>query len=104
MTQVDPADVAALSAARQRVLDRIADAAGRAGRDPAGVTLVAVSKTVPAERLVAAVEAGLTILAEPRPAAAEPLGQLSKRPEGGAGLLGSLDQAPDRHQPANVEP
>jgi pyridoxal phosphate enzyme (YggS family) len=66
MTQVDPADVAALSAARQRVLDRIADAAGRAGRDPAGVTLVAVSKTVPAERLVAAVEAGLTILAENR--------------------------------------
>ncbi len=36
------------------------------GREPAGVTLVAVSKTVPAERLVAAVEAGLTILAENR--------------------------------------
>jgi pyridoxal phosphate enzyme (YggS family) len=48
------------------VLDQIADACGRAGRDPAGVTLVAVSKTVPPERLVAAVEAGLTILAENR--------------------------------------
>jgi pyridoxal phosphate enzyme (YggS family) len=66
MIQVDPADVAAISAARERVLDRIADAAGRAGRDPAGVTLVAVSKTVPAGRLVAAVDAGLTILAENR--------------------------------------
>jgi pyridoxal phosphate enzyme (YggS family) len=48
------------------VLDQIAGACARAGRDPAGVTLVAVSKTVPAERLVAAVEAGLAILAENR--------------------------------------
>ena len=66
MIQANPADVAALSAARQRVLDRIADAAARAGRDPDGVTLVAVSKTVPADRLVAAVDAGLTILGENR--------------------------------------
>ena len=55
-----------LHEARQRVLERIADAAERAGRDPADVTLVAVSKTVPAERLVAAVAAGLTILGENR--------------------------------------
>jgi pyridoxal phosphate enzyme (YggS family) len=48
------------------VLEQIADACARVGRDPAGVTLVAVSKTVPAERLVSAVEAGLTILAENR--------------------------------------
>jgi pyridoxal phosphate enzyme (YggS family) len=48
------------------VLDKIADACARVGRDPVGVTLVAVSKTVPAERLVAAVDAGLTILAENR--------------------------------------
>jgi pyridoxal phosphate enzyme (YggS family) len=48
------------------VLDQIAVACARAGREPAGVTLVAVSKTVPAERLVAAVGAGLTILAENR--------------------------------------
>ena len=58
--------IAVLSAARQRVLERIVDAAGRAGRDPGGVTLVAVSKTVPAERLVAAVAAGLTTLGENR--------------------------------------
>jgi pyridoxal phosphate enzyme (YggS family) len=55
-----------LHEARQRVLERIADAAARAGRDPAKVTLVAVSKTVPAERLVGAVAAGLTILGENR--------------------------------------
>jgi pyridoxal phosphate enzyme (YggS family) len=48
------------------VLDQVAGACARVGRDPAEVTLVAVSKTVPAERLRAAVAAGLTILAENR--------------------------------------
>jgi PLP dependent protein len=64
-------DLAELRAARQRVLERIAHAAERAGRDPAGVTLVAVSKTVPAERLRAAVAAGLTVLGENRVQEAE---------------------------------
>jgi pyridoxal phosphate enzyme (YggS family) len=59
-------EVEAFSAARARVLQQIADACARTGRDPAGVTLVAVSKTVSAERLRAAVEAGLSILAENR--------------------------------------
>ncbi|HEV8699153.1 MAG TPA: YggS family pyridoxal phosphate-dependent enzyme, partial [Candidatus Limnocylindrales bacterium] len=45
---------------------RIAAACERAGRDPASVQLVAVSKTVATDRLVAAVEAGLTTLAENR--------------------------------------
>jgi PLP dependent protein len=62
----DPAEVERLRLARDRVLDEIADACTRAGRDPGDVTLVAVSKTVGAERLQAAVEAGLTILAENR--------------------------------------
>ena len=53
------------------VLARIAAAAARAGRDPAAVTLVAVSKTVPAARLRAAVEAGLTVLGENRVQEAE---------------------------------
>jgi pyridoxal phosphate enzyme (YggS family) len=48
------------------VRTRIADAAGRAGRDPSGVTLVGASKTVPAERLVEAVDAGLRDLGENR--------------------------------------
>jgi pyridoxal phosphate enzyme (YggS family) len=48
------------------VLARIAAAAERAGRDPAAVSLVAVSKTVPAERVRAAVAAGLDLLGENR--------------------------------------
>jgi pyridoxal phosphate enzyme (YggS family) len=59
-------DIDRLREARQRVLGRIADAAARVGRDPDAVTLVAVSKNVAAERLVAAVAAGLTILGENR--------------------------------------
>jgi pyridoxal phosphate enzyme (YggS family) len=48
------------------VLARIAAAAARAGRNPVDVTLVAVSKTVPAARVRAAVAAGLTVLGENR--------------------------------------
>ena len=66
-----PSTVAAFAAARAQVLERIADAAARSGRGPADVTLVAVSKTVPAERLAAAVEAGLTVLGENRVQEAE---------------------------------
>jgi PLP dependent protein len=62
----DDADIDRLRAARERVLGRIADACARIGRDPAGVTLVAVSKTVQAERVRAAVAAGLTIIGENR--------------------------------------
>jgi pyridoxal phosphate enzyme (YggS family) len=60
------AEVEALAVARARVLDRIGDAAVRAGRDPSAVTLVAVSKTVPVERIRAAVSIGLRTLAENR--------------------------------------
>lgn len=59
-------EVSAFRSRRAEVLARIADACARAGRDPAGVSLVAVSKTVPVERLRAAVEAGLTVLGENR--------------------------------------
>ena len=61
----------ALAEARELVLTRIADACARAGRDPGDVTLVAVSKTVPADRLRAAVAAGLTTLGENRVQEAE---------------------------------
>ncbi len=67
----DPAAVAAFSRARLRVLEHIAASCARSGRDPAAVTLVAVSKTVPAERLVAAVAAGLVTLGENRVQEAE---------------------------------
>jgi pyridoxal phosphate enzyme (YggS family) len=63
---VSDAEVEALAVARARVLDRIGDAAVRAGRDPSAVTLVAVSKTVPVERIRAAVSIGLRTLAENR--------------------------------------
>jgi pyridoxal phosphate enzyme (YggS family) len=49
------------------VRERIAGACRRAGRDPAGVTLVGVTKTVPADRAALAVDLGLTDLGENRP-------------------------------------
>jgi PLP dependent protein len=71
----DPALVESFAHARAAVLARIADACAAAGRDPGSVTLVAVSKTVEAERLRAAVAAGLEVLGENRVQEAE-----SKRP------------------------
>jgi pyridoxal phosphate enzyme (YggS family) len=68
---VNDADVDALRHAREDVLEKIAAACARVGRDPAGVDLVAVSKTVDAERLIAAVAAGLTTLGENRVQEAE---------------------------------
>jgi len=50
----------------ERVRARIAEAAGRAGRDPDEVTLVAVTKTVPAWRVRMAWELGLTDFGENR--------------------------------------
>jgi uncharacterized pyridoxal phosphate-containing UPF0001 family protein len=57
------------SALRGRLADvraRIARAAGRAGRDPATIRLVAVSKTFPAELVRAAAGAGRSISAKTR--------------------------------------
>ena len=54
-------DIAANIAAVQR---RVAAAAARVGRDPAGVRLIAVSKTQPAERVQAAIAAGARDIGE----------------------------------------
>jgi pyridoxal phosphate enzyme (YggS family) len=54
---------------RERLADvqrRMAAAAGRSGRPASGVTLVAVSKTMPVERIQEAVAAGVAILGENR--------------------------------------
>ena len=59
-------EIERLRAARERVFERIAEACRRAGRSETDVTLVAVSKTVPAGRLRAAVLAGLTTFGENR--------------------------------------
>jgi pyridoxal phosphate enzyme (YggS family) len=64
--RLDPGAVEAFARVRVQILDRVAAAADRVRRDPAGVTLVAVSKTVPADRIRAAVEAGFTVLGENR--------------------------------------
>jgi len=67
----DPGEIRAFESARADIDSRIARACARAGRDPAGVRLVAVSKTVDATRLRAAVAAGLTTLGENRVQEAE---------------------------------
>jgi PLP dependent protein len=51
----------------QRVLDQIADAARRSGRDPDQIRLVVVTKTQPLEIVRAAIEAGVRILGENYP-------------------------------------
>ncbi|MGA2513215.1 MAG: YggS family pyridoxal phosphate-dependent enzyme [Candidatus Limnocylindrales bacterium] len=67
----DAEAIAHFRAARSRILDGVAAACRRVGRDAADVTLVAVSKTVEASRLAAAVAAGLTLLGENRVQEAE---------------------------------
>ncbi len=52
--------------ARQDILDRIAAAAKAAGRAPADVTLVAVSKQQPWEQIAPVLDAGQTIFGENR--------------------------------------
>ena len=46
------------------IKQRIAVACARCGRDPHSVKLMAVTKTVPAERILQAVDAGITLLGE----------------------------------------
>lgn len=72
MTEGRSADrVEQYRAARAAVLARIAAASARAGRDPADVTLVAVSKTIDADSVRDAVAAGLGVLGENRVQEAE---------------------------------
>jgi pyridoxal phosphate enzyme (YggS family) len=76
-----------VAAAVTDVRARIAAAAHRAGRDPSAVTLVAATKTVPTERIVEAVSAGVADLGENR---AQEL--LAKAP-----ALATLTRAPRWH-------
>jgi pyridoxal phosphate enzyme (YggS family) len=59
-------DVSGVKERIQRVRDRIARAAVRAGRDPASVTLIGAAKTVDVARVREAVAAGLTDVGENR--------------------------------------
>jgi PLP dependent protein len=83
-----PGEVKAFARARGEVLDRIAIAAVRSGRAPAAVTLVAVCKTVPADRVRAAVAAGLTVLGENR--VQEAAGKIPEVPGASWHLVGPL--------------
>ncbi len=57
-----------LRANLKSVRDRIAAACGRAGRDPSGVTLVVVTKSIPAELIPGLAEFGVTDVGENRAA------------------------------------
>jgi hypothetical protein len=59
-------DPAAIAANLARIKARISAACESAGRDPAGVTLVAVSKTHPADAVRAALAAGQAVFGENR--------------------------------------
>ena len=55
-----------LGSARVAILERIAGAAGRGGRDPSAIEVVAVTKTVSPARILEAIGAGFTTLGENR--------------------------------------
>jgi hypothetical protein len=84
----DPAEISGLATARAAVLDRIALACARAGRDASEVTLVAVSKTVAPERVRVALAAGLTDFGENR--VQEAAGKVSLVPGARWHLVGPL--------------
>ena len=48
----------------QNIIKRIQEAADRCGRDPSTVRLVAVSKTIPVDKVKEAIDAGVTVLGE----------------------------------------
>ncbi|MBP0444706.1 YggS family pyridoxal phosphate-dependent enzyme [Roseomonas sp. SSH11] len=66
MTDLPSPDADAIAANLARIKARIAEACDKAGRDPAGVTLVAVSKTHPAGAVRAALAAGQSVFGENR--------------------------------------
>ena len=77
------------------VTQRITQAAQRAGRNPADITLVAVTKTWPAETVLAAYEAGMRHFGENRPeelAAKRPIVEAQLGPDSGITwhLIGTL--------------
>ena len=70
-TDTTPGGRDAVAANLAAVRGRIAEAARAAGRDPAGITLVAVGKTFGAERIEAALAAGQRVFGENRVQEAE---------------------------------
>jgi hypothetical protein len=80
-----------IAANLREVRDRIANAAIKAGREPAGVTLVAVTKTKPIEAVRAALAAGQSVFGENRvQEAAEKFPSLRADHEFSLHLIGGL--------------
>jgi pyridoxal phosphate enzyme (YggS family) len=78
------------------VRERIAAACGRAGREPSDVTLIAVSKTFPADAVRAMMDAGQTVFGENR--VQEALTKIDAVGPGPAWhLIGSLQRNKARH-------
>ena len=63
---VSPAEAAVIAAARDRIQDCIERACERTGRHPADVRMIAVSKTISADRLRAAISVGIDTFGENR--------------------------------------
>jgi len=78
----------ALDLARRRLLEAVGRAARQAGRDPASVEIVAVTKTVSAERIRAALEAGFRTFGENR--VQEALAKIGTLPGAAWHLIGPL--------------
>ncbi len=94
VSTLPPTSPSPLLAANVRaVLDRIAAAARRAGRDPAAVRLVAVTKTVPASVAAELVHLGISDLGENR----------ADRLEDKASALAELELAPRWHFVGHVQ-
>ncbi len=74
------------------VKERIAKAAARMGRDPEAVTLVAVTKTVPVERIREAIDAGHQVFGENRVQEAQAKIQLLGRGDVQWHLIGHLQR------------
>ena len=107
MTDDAPALARQIADRADRVRDAIGEAAVRAGRDPAEVTLVAVTKTRPLDTIRAAVAAGLRDLGENR--VSELVGKSDEVPGESDGgdvrwhLIGSLQRNKARDAAARAD-
>jgi pyridoxal phosphate enzyme (YggS family) len=73
-----------------KVRERIAQAAKRSGRAPESIQLVAVSKTVPVEKIIEAVDAGITDIGENRVQEADQKYQAIYKDEATIPIIGTI--------------
>ncbi len=100
MGSQEATSVAAIELLSERIAqvrERIARAASRAGRDPAEVTLVAVTKSFPAEVVRGAIDCGLTVFGENRVQEARAKIPLLGRPGLSWHLVGPLQRNKVKH-------